>query len=76
MRKFQVVDITTGTELGAGEVGELCTRSEMNMIGYLNKPEVTKQALEEDGWFHTGIMVKSKIMRQLKNIACREFILL
>lgn len=34
-------------------VGEVCARSNHVMIGYLNAPEATAQALH-DGWLHTG----------------------
>ena len=36
-----------------GEKGEICIRGEMVMIGYLNKPEATADALR-GGWLHTG----------------------
>ncbi|MGS0744339.1 class I adenylate-forming enzyme family protein [Syntrophomonas erecta subsp. sporosyntropha] len=39
--------------LPRGEKGEICTGGDFNMLGYLNKPEVTKETLK-DGWLHTG----------------------
>lgn len=37
----------------SGIVGELCVQGANVMLGYLNKPEETKQALRK-GWLHTG----------------------
>jgi len=39
--------------LPAGEIGELCTRGRHIMLGYLNKPEATRDTII-DGWLHTG----------------------
>jgi long-chain acyl-CoA synthetase len=41
--------------LPAEERGEIVVRGESVMMGYLNKPEETAQALR-GGWFHTGDM--------------------
>ena len=37
--ELRIVDPETGAELPAGEVGEVWTRSDQNMIGYWHKPE-------------------------------------
>jgi len=42
-------------ELPTGEVGEVVIRGANVMLGYLNKPEETAEALRS-GWFHTGDM--------------------
>ena len=47
-----------GTELPVGEVGELCIRGPQVMKGYWQRPEDTAQAIDADGWLHTGDMAK------------------
>ncbi|MHC1746573.1 MAG: AMP-binding protein [Negativicutes bacterium] len=42
-----------GRIMGTGEIGELVVRGPIVMVGYLDRPEETAQALR-DGWLHTG----------------------
>jgi fatty-acyl-CoA synthase len=37
-----------------GETGELCTRGYSVMAGYWDDPERTAEAIDGDGWMHTG----------------------
>ncbi|HEX5780342.1 MAG TPA: AMP-dependent synthetase/ligase [Solirubrobacteraceae bacterium] len=43
-----------GVELKLGEDGELLMRSDVVMTGYRNAPDKTAEALDADGWLHTG----------------------
>ena len=52
--EVQVVDPETGRRLPAGEQGELCTRGYLVMKGYDEDPEATAEAVDADGWLHTG----------------------
>ena len=43
-----------GVEVRLAEDGELLMRSDVVMTGYRNLPEQTAEALDADGWLHTG----------------------
>lgn len=49
----KVVDEQSNT-VPRGEIGELCTRGYSVMLGYWNNPDATADAIDEDGWMHTG----------------------
>ncbi|MEX0820376.1 MAG: AMP-binding protein, partial [Pirellulaceae bacterium] len=50
----KIVDVETGQELGDGQPGELCGRGHGVMLGYYNMPDKTAEAIDGDGWLHTG----------------------
>ncbi len=50
----RVVDPETNEEVPANTVGEIVTRGYHVMKGYYKMPEATAQAIDRDGWLHTG----------------------
>jgi fatty-acyl-CoA synthase len=69
-----------------GEPGEFCTRGYSVMLGYWNDPDKTDQAIDADGWMHTGDLavmdgegyvnivgrIKDMIIRGGENVYPRE----
>ncbi|MBE8949576.1 MAG: AMP-binding protein [Quinella sp. 3Q1] len=43
-----------GNDVAPGEVGEVLVRGGQVMLGYWNNPKATAEALDADGWLHTG----------------------
>jgi len=52
--EVKVIDLETGTTLAPGGQGEVCCRGYNIMKGYYNNPEATAQAIDREGWLHSG----------------------
>ncbi len=52
--EFKVIDPDTGDMLPPSTMGELCVRGYATMQGYYKRPEASAEAIDDDGWFHTG----------------------
>jgi len=50
----RVVDPQSGAVLPRGVPGELCTRGYSVMTGYWQEPEMTAEAIDGEGFMHTG----------------------
>jgi len=50
----KLVDPATGQAVALGEAGEICIKGPLVMQGYFNKPQETQNAIDEDGYMHTG----------------------
>lgn len=75
--EVKIVDPGTNQEVPRGVQGELCTRGYHVMKGYYKNPEATANAIDEEGWLHTGdlaIMDENgycKITGRLKDMIIR-----
>jgi long-chain acyl-CoA synthetase len=54
----RIVEPINGEDLPPNHEGEVWVRGPHVMLGYHNKPDETKRALE-DGWYHTGDLARS-----------------
>ncbi|MBS1638408.1 MAG: long-chain fatty acid--CoA ligase [Bacteroidetes bacterium] len=48
------------------EDGEICMKGPSLMLGYYKRPDLTSEAIDQDGWFHTGdigIMVDNTFLK-------------
>jgi long-chain acyl-CoA synthetase len=52
--EIRVVDPESGRDCAPNEFGEVWTRSDQMMTGYLNRPEATASTITADGWLRTG----------------------
>jgi fatty-acyl-CoA synthase len=84
--EVKIVDPVTGATVERGAPGEFCTRGYSVMIGYWDDPEKTDEAVDADGWMHTGDLavmredgycnivgrIKDMVIRGGENIYPRE----
>ena len=84
--EVKIVDAVTGETVPRGTAGEFCTRGYSVMKGYWNDPDKTAEAIDGDGWMHTGDLatmdadgyvnivgrIKDMVIRGGENIYPRE----
>ncbi len=82
----KIIDPETGKDLPPGVQGEIVTRSSCVMKGYYKMPQATEEAIDKEGWLHTGDLgevdkngyfkvtgrIKDMIIRGGENIYPRE----
>src|SRR4029077_21218623 len=84
--EVKIVEPGSGTTVGRGDAGELCTRGYSVMLGYWNDRERTAEAIDAARWMHTGDLavmdedgyvqivgrIKDMIIRGGENVYPRE----
>ena len=84
--EVKIVDPETGLIVPRGTPGEFCTRGYSVMLGYWNDPAKTTEAVDSNGWMHTGDLatmdadgycnivgrIKDMIIRGGENVYPRE----
>jgi fatty-acyl-CoA synthase len=58
--EVKIVDPVTGETVERGRPGEFCTRGYSVMLGYWDDPEKTAEAIDADGWMHTGDLAEMR----------------
>ncbi|MEM7324029.1 MAG: AMP-binding protein [Actinomycetota bacterium] len=59
--EIKIVDPETGDIVERGQPGEFCTRGYSVMVGYWNDEVRTAEAIDADGWMHTGDLAEMDI---------------
>ena len=54
----KIVNSETGKECDINEIGELVLKGPTVTMGYWNRPEINKNLLDKEGYFHTGDLAK------------------
>ena len=84
--EVKIVDPASGAPVPRGQSGELCTRGYSVMHGYWGDEEKTREAIDGEGWMHTGDLatmdeegyvnivgrIKDMVIRGGENIYPRE----
>ncbi len=84
--EITIVDTETGEVVERGQTGEFCTRGYSVMLGYWEDEARTREAIDADGWMHTGDLavmradgycnivgrIKDMVIRGGENIYPRE----
>ena len=52
--EVKIVDPETNRIVPVGVLGEICHRGPTSFLGYYKEPELTAQAVDDKGWFHSG----------------------
>jgi fatty-acyl-CoA synthase len=58
--EIKIVDPVSGETVEREQPGEFCTRGYSVMLGYWDDPEKTAEAIDEDGWMHTGDLAEMR----------------
>nr|WP_235548296.1 AMP-binding protein [Noviherbaspirillum sp. Root189] len=84
--EVKIADPENGKPVAIGVTGELCTRGYSVMHGYWDDPQKTAEAIDSEGWMHTGDLavmdaegyvniagrIKDMVIRGGENIYPRE----
>jgi fatty-acyl-CoA synthase len=58
--EIKIVDPLSGDTVERGRPGEFCTRGYSVMLGYFNDEQKTAEAIDTDGWMHTGDLAEMR----------------
>ncbi len=53
-QEVKIVDLASGRTVPIGEAGEICFRGYHIMRGYYNNDAATREAIDVEGWLHSG----------------------